>query len=131
MAEIIGSGDLSSYPGTPKTATPEQMTLVLGLANGLVSDIIGTLTPVPTKAKTIALEVAARGLRNPEGASSVTQSIDDWSETVRFEGGLEGAGVYLTEDEEAALRGLVGRRRQRIGTIRVGVIDRGATRGCW
>ena len=69
-----------------------------------------TLTPMPAEAKAIALEVAARPFRNPEGATSISRSVDDWTKTVRWETGGDRAGragVYLTEYEKSALRALL------------------------
>lgn len=107
MAEQIFTDiELSAYPGVNLDGvTAGTIQLVVMMANGMVTDIIGELTPVPVRAKAIALEVAARSLRNPEGASSVSKKIDDWTKTIRWEGeGAEEAGVFLTDAEEAELR---------------------------
>lgn len=118
MVEIITDDDLASYPGVPAGVDLLQ---ALELANGLVGDIVGVLDPVPTQVKTIALEVAKRGLVNEHGASSVTTGIDDWKKTVRWEGEDREAGFYLTEREENKLRGYVFGSSHRVGSIRLRV----------
>lgn len=120
MPDIITVDDLASYPGV---VLREEATnaLVVDLANGLVLDVVGDLSPVPTRVRALTLEVAARALRNPEGYTSVTKSIDDWDETVRREGTNEGAGVYLTDSERAVLLASLGRPIRRVGSIRLKV----------
>lgn len=116
--EFIDAELLASYPGVPAGA---DLTLAVLLANGLVYDVIGDLSPVPTKAVAIALEVAARGLRNASGASSESKKIDDWTHTVRYEGEEFKAGFYLTDDEETDLEALLGEDMRAVGSIRMHV----------
>jgi hypothetical protein len=80
-------------------------TLLLTLASGLVTDILGVRDSYPTRAKAVVLEAAARAYRNPDGHSS--RGIDDWQEG--FESSLAGGSVYLTKAESAEIRYLVGR----------------------
>lgn len=128
MAEIITVENLASYPGIVLGST-ETNTLVVGLVNDSITDIIGALDPVPARVRAIAYEMAARALRNPEGYTSVTKSIDDWSTTVRRDGqGAAGAGVYLEDDEEAYLLGLISGGSRGVGTIRVRVPGYGCQR---
>lgn len=126
--EFIDAELLASYPGVPAGA---DLSLAVLLANGLVYDVIGNLSPIPTKAVTIALEVAARGLRNASGASSESKKIDDWTHTVRFEGEQFKAGFYLTEDEEADLEALLGEEMRAVTSIRMHVPGFGRGHGSY
>lgn len=122
MAEIITVETLASYPGVTMSPNADTNTLVVELANGLVSDIIGTLDPVPTRARAITFEIAARALRNPKGLSSESKKIDDWTKTERYaEGAKVRAGVYLTDEETAELEALLGEGMRAIGSIRMHV----------
>lgn len=116
MTDVLRIEDLRAYPGVsiPSTATGE---LVLRLTNGLIADIIGDLSPVPTRALTIALVVAKRALSNPEGAESITTGLDDWKKTVRYRASevADEVGVYLQDGEEDELRDMV---REAAGTVR-------------
>jgi hypothetical protein len=118
MVAYIDEDALASYLQT--TITGGEADLVIELANGLVTDVVGDLEPVPTLVRAVALEAAARAWRNPQGYSSVTSEIDDYTKTVRREGAaLTAAGVYLTDAEEARLLRLVGVRKA--GTITLDV----------
>jgi len=122
MADYIDEGDLASYLQLPEV--PSDASFPVKMANGLVTDVVGDLAPVPTRIVTIALEVAARGYRNPQAYSSVTVGIDDYDKTVRREGAaLAAPGYYLTPDETAELLGYVGIRRRRVGSISLQVPD--------
>ena len=80
--------------------------LVTGLIAGVVGDSFdpdaGTVTQ-----KAVALEAARRAYQNPNGITSTTVSIDDYSRTDRWELARLAArlGVFITEDEKADLRG--------------------------
>lgn len=118
--EIIKVTDLASYLGRAGIAVDDvSADLYVDLANGLVSDVVGELDPVPTRVKAIALEVAARGYRNPNGYTSVTTSFDDSSKTWRRELSGSQAGIYLTDAERDELMGLAGKRRARAKSIRL------------
>jgi hypothetical protein len=120
MAEYIQEADLAAYLRT--TITGGQADLFIELANGLVTDIIGDIDPVPTQVRAITLEVAARAWRNPDGYSSVSEEIDDFTKTVRREGdALTSPGVYLTDAETDLLLGLLGTRGPQVGSIRLNV----------
>ena len=115
----LSADDLAAYPGVkvPSQATAD---LVVKLTDGKINGVrlntggqlIGevNLSPVQkASVDAIALEVAGRALKNPTGATSVTTGIDDWKQTLRYEGEValsRRAGVYLTDDEEADLRAL-------------------------
>lgn len=96
--------DLVTYLRDPDLDMDTALLLV-DMANGVVSDLIDTEPdPVPARLGAIALEVAARAYRNPGGYSSET--IDDY--TYRRDASTRAAGVYLTDDETAEVRRLVG-----------------------
>jgi hypothetical protein len=86
-------------------------TLLRDLVTGLIDAAVGiSFDPDAgtTAQKAVALEAAARSYRNPNGISSVTVAIDDYSRTDRWESAALAArvGVYLTAAERAELRGL-------------------------
>lgn len=112
--DVITTTELASYL---REANPDEPSLVLlvELSNGIVSEVTGELSPVPTRVRAVTLEVAARAYRNPQGASSET--IDDY--TYRRDGDTTAAGVYLTRAELATLRGLSGAVSARAYTIGV------------
>lgn len=119
MTDVLTIGNLRAYPGVsiPSEATGD---LVVELVNGLITDIIGDLDPVPTRAKTIALAVAKRALENPENAESITTGLDDWKKTIRYRKAAgdvaDDLGIYLTESQEDELRDMV---REAAGSVRV------------
>lgn len=121
MTDYIDTTLLAAYPGVV-VADAATMQLVVDLVNGQVGDILGDLEPVPARATAVALEAAARALRNPQGFTSVSKKIDDWTKTERWEGGDEApkGGIHLTEAEQAELWGMV-RGTPGVGTIRLGV----------
>lgn len=131
MTDAISSGDLTAYPGVRQT-NPETLALILDLTNGVVGEVhvdtryISDLNPVPAVVKSIALEVAARVLRNPDNAESITTGIDDWKKTIRHRlpDMADEAGVYLTEGQETVLRALLYENRpapRRAKSIRLAV----------
>ena len=123
MTEFITSTQLASYLQLPEDSIPAG-SIVISLTNGLIGDIVGEIDTVPSWVTAIALEVAARGWRNPQAYTSVTVGIDDYDKTVRREGkGVDKVGVYLTDDEKADLLELNGVRRHRVGTIQLSVPD--------
>lgn len=125
----ITEADLASYLQVDSASIPVP-TMAVTLANGLIEDLIDVITPAPTTVLAIALEVAARGWRNPQGFTSVTVGIDDYDKTVRREGkDLPPVGVYLTDDERATLLSYLGVQRRRVGSIRLSVPDAGAAGG--
>ena len=99
---VISDADLASYlrMGSPDAT----VALFAGMASDLVEDVTGTLGTVPTRVKAIALEVAARAYRNPNGYSSET--IDDY--TYSRDTDTRQAGVYLTATEAAELATFTG-----------------------
>lgn len=120
MSVFITEAQLASYlQATIPTGAAET---ILELANGIVTDVLGDdydPATAPVRVKAIALEVAARAWRNPQGYSSVTVGIDDYDKTVRREGAaLTRTGVYLTDEELAELLGLL----EVTGPVRAGSI---------
>lgn len=122
--EVITPDEVISYLGAGTPVESGRLNLIVGLTNGLITDRWANPTmppaPVPAWVRSIALEVAARPLRNPGGLASVTRSIDDASRTERLSDTAARAGVFLTPEEDARLanRGST-RRRGRYGTIRL------------
>lgn len=117
---IITGPQLASYPGSGSPTAADARTYA-ELVNGLINEAWRTpVEPVPAWVRAIALEVGARAARNPKGLQSWTRSIDDGSRTERLAESGARAGIYLTDDEAARLGGNK-RRRQRYGTIRVGL----------
>lgn len=113
--EIITVSDLASYLDDKALTTSPAAALKVRLANGLVSDALGTTTSPPSRVTAITLEVAARSVRNPEGYSSET--IDDY--TYRRDAETRQAGVYLTSDERDELLLIAGRRVRSAHTVRM------------
>lgn len=119
----ITAAEVASYLEKPAGSIAEDAIGIV-LVNGLLNDILGDLNPIPFAVKALALEVAARGFRNPQAYTSVTVGIDDYDKTVRREGKAASLpGFYLTDDERAQLYGLLGVRRSRVGSIRLAVPD--------
>lgn len=112
---IIVDDDLTSYLRQPDA----DVTLWVELANGIVSDVVGTLDPVPTRVKAVTLEVAARAYRNPNGYSSET--IDDY--TYRRDVDTRQAGVYLTAAEASELAGFSGVIANGVYSVPLGGLD--------
>ena len=114
MTAFIDTADLATYL-RDSNLDAASSALYVDLANGLVTEVTGELTtPYPASVRAIALEVAARAYRNPEGATQET--IDDY--TYRRAEGTGGAGVYLTGDERARLAGITGGKRA-VGSVRL------------
>lgn len=106
---IITDVELASYLERDLTAN---ITLKATLANGIVEELVypdGLPDTIPTRIRTITLEVGARSIRNADGYSSET--IDDY--TYRRPDGTREAGVYLTPAERDELLGLIGRKQTR------------------
>ncbi len=98
MVDALSPADLASYPGNPAAdATQGQVDLIVRLTNGQIAEITGTLESIPARIESIALEVAARAFRNPDGASE--ERVDDYA--TKRPAGQESAGVYLTAWERA------------------------------
>lgn len=96
---VITPTELASYLETEETPALQMKCL---LANGIISDLPYTdaiPTPIPTRVKAIALEVAGRAVRNPDGYAS--EGLDDFRGS-RNSATAE-AGVYLTPSERAEL----------------------------
>jgi len=119
MTEFITRPALASYPGVEITDIAAA-NLVVQLTNGLITDIVGDPSPVPTKVLTVAYEVAARALRNVDGVESVTSGVDDWKKTIRYANADSvRAGVYLTDEEVNDLVGKRGVKRAKSIRLRV------------
>lgn len=92
--------------------------LLLDLAQGLITEVIGEHNPWPVTAKAIALAAAARAYTNPTGAKSTTNTAGPFTKTeVRESGEM---GVFLTGNEIARLTAWFNRGSAGIGSIRLG-----------
>lgn len=87
--------------------------LLLDLAQGLVTEVIGDQDPWPVTAKSVALAAAGRAYRNPDGVKRETVG------GVTVEYNPEEMGVYLTDSELSRLQSQLPGRRSSMGTIRV------------
>lgn len=104
--DYITHDKLASYL-SPQVVTEADTSTKIQLANGLVTDIVGAVDPVPTRVVAITLEAAARSVR-AAGFTSVTTTTDNTSKTWRREGAPQiDPGVYLSDDEIAELIGIV------------------------
>lgn len=102
MTEFLTAADLASYLGVPESATLER---IVTMTNALITDEwLNPTDPIPASVTSLAWTVAIRAGANPKGLTSWTRSWDDISRTERMEGSRL-AGVYLTDDELAALNG--------------------------
>lgn len=117
--DFITEDELVSYlrlDAEAASADSDLLELFVELANGLVSDYLGSPTsmdPIPTRIRTITLEVAARAFRNPEGYAS--EQIDDYKYT--RPSSARAAGIYLTDEEEDWLRGTLGTPKVKVGWL--------------
>lgn len=122
--EVITAPELTTYLGPLVQVDDNRLGFLVELTNGLVmerwAEPVTDPALIPTWVKAIALEVAGRPARNPQGLASWTKSVDDASKTERLPELAAQAGVFLTTAEAARLGG-VKRRRRRMGTIRVRV----------
>ena len=101
MADVITADDLAAYLRVTYDELDAGVDLLIDLANGVVQEVTGDLDDYTARQRAIALEVAARAYRNPEGYSSET--IDDY--TYRRDAETRQAGVYLTASERDELNG--------------------------
>lgn len=114
---IISDAELVSY--LRLSAGDSSTALFASMADELVTEYVGTLTSTPVRVKAIALEVAARAYRNPDGYSSET--VDDY--TYRRDAATRQAGIYLTATERADLLSLAGGDPSTVYTIPLGGPD--------
>lgn len=108
--------DLAAY--LPESAgSPDRAALIQFLTVGLIYETVPrALADASMQAKVIALEVAARAFRNADGYA--TERVDDYS--YQRPTATQAAGVYLTEDERAALLALTtGGPRKRVRSVRL------------
>lgn len=114
--EIITDFELASYLESELTGN---LTLKTDLANGIIEDLVGTLTVVPVRVRAIAFEVAGRAVRNPGGYAS--EGGDDYRYSLPSE--TRKAGVYLTDSERVELLGVTGQVTASIYTVPLGGPD--------
>lgn len=98
MADIATLPEFASFLQTSVDNATSNL-LLLDLAQGLITEVIGAQNPWPTIAKSVALKAAGRAYRNPDGTRQDTSG----STTSVYNDPLYQMGVYLTDDERAAL----------------------------
>jgi hypothetical protein len=98
MANIAELTELASFLQVDLDTATANL-LLLDLAQGLITEVIGEQSPWPSIAKSIALTAAGRAYRNPDGLRQ--ESVG--ATTSIFNDPLYTMGVYLTADERAAL----------------------------
>lgn len=69
--------------------------LLLDMAQGLITEVIGAQNPWPSTAKSIALAISSRAYRNPDGVRQETTG----GVTTIYNDPLYRMGVYLTAEE--------------------------------
>lgn len=106
MADLFALPELAAYLQVP-ALNEDAATLLLELATDLIADAYGAVLPdpPPPRLKRIALEVVKRAYLNPNGY--VSESFTDYSYN-RGAGNVQQSGIYLTDAERAAIRGLAG-----------------------
>lgn len=98
MANIAELSELASALQTDLDTATANL-LLLDLAQGLITEVIGAQNPWPSTAKTIALTAAARAYRNPEGLRQDTVG----GTTGIYNDPLYRMGVFLSDQERADL----------------------------
>lgn len=111
MAEIASLSEFASFLQVDLDTATANLVL-LDLAQGLVTEVIGDQDPWPVTAKAVALAAAGRAYRNPEGLKQETVG------GVTSIYNAEEMGVYLTDTELSRLQTQVTGRRSAMGTIR-------------
>jgi hypothetical protein len=110
MVAIATPTDLAaSLQSDVDTATA---TLLLELAQGMITEQIGEHDPWPAIAKATALAATGRAYRNPQAAKRATAG------PFAVEPMADEFGVYLTEAERSRLQEWLTRGRGAVGTIR-------------
>jgi len=102
MPDLITLPDLAAYM-EPEDIGTARGPLIVELTLGAVYDVLpDDLADTNIRARAIALEVAARAVRNAQGYAS--ESVDDY----RYQrpSATQAAGVYLTPDERSELRAI-------------------------
>ena len=97
--------EFASYLRRPLTEVDQNVAgLLLELTEGVINDAISGYAVTASRIKAVALEVAARAYRNPDGL--IAETLDDWSG--RRPEDVARAGVYLTESERTQLLAAAG-----------------------
>jgi hypothetical protein len=99
MADIATLDEFAAFLQTDLDTATANL-LLLDLAQGLVTEVIGAQDPWPTIAKTVALAAAGRAYVNPEGLRQETVG----SNTSIYNTPLYMNGVYLSDSEKASLQ---------------------------
>ncbi len=115
---ILTDADLASYLRTPSLAGDADLEFLVSLVNGLIEEAwMAPVDPAPYSVRALAFTVAERAWNNPKGLSSWTRSIDDASRTERLPEVYARAGVYLTDDERAALNPSVANPPRKVRSV--------------
>lgn len=94
-------------------AQTAQVTLLIELATGLIAHAVDrddawaiALSPVPAAVRAATLEAVVRGMQNPSGASSESETLGAYTYTRRYEGsaGSQGGVLGITKAEARACR---------------------------
>ena len=119
--QIISESELASYLQLPEIP-PGKSDFLRQLVDDMVREDLGDIDPVPARVRGIAVESMARSYRNPKGATASTKSIEDWTQTERWEAAGR-AGAYLTDEERAIIRSyrVDAPRPRRYGSIQLNV----------
>lgn len=98
MANIAELTELASALQTDLDTATANL-LLLDLAQGLITEVIGEQNPWPSTAKSIALIAAARAYRSPDGLRQETVG----GTTAIYNDPLYRMGVYLSDQERSDL----------------------------
>lgn len=129
MAQLVDAADLAVRLGMTFTdAQTAQADAILGLATDLILDAVGKdeawlddqadAGTVPARLRVTAMEIGVRGMANPRGTRSTSETIGAHSRSESWAD--SSAGVALTEREERQCRRAVygsGLAAPRIGAI--------------
>ncbi len=122
MVDVLSAEELASYLERPVTPGME---LIVGKVNQLITeswdDAATASEPYPVRVWGLAVSIATRALSPASrGLTSITESWDDVQTTERYGeagGGHTRTGVYITDEEIAALNGVLDEVPASIGTI--------------
>lgn len=115
-ATFATAADIAARLGRPLTSAEEdtQVPLLLDIATGLIAESVGrdqawaddqiADADAPATYRLICIEVVLRGLQNPAGVESQTETLGAYSHTQRYGSGDAAAfGLDLTDAEERRL----------------------------
>jgi hypothetical protein len=112
MADIATLPEFASFLQVDLDTATANL-LLLDLAQGLITEVIGEQSPWPVSAKAVALAAAGRSYRNPDGLKQETVG----GTTAIYN--AEEMGVYLTDSEVGRLQQWANKGRGPMGTVRL------------